>query len=277
MIISILNKKGGSAKTTSAATIGCILGALNKKVLIVDIDPQCNITSLFNGNRENNNSITINELFVERSSKIDYEMVKSCIISTQYKNVDIIPGYEDLDMTVDRIAVDMSRIPQLILKKSFDYISSDYDYILIDNTPYFNLLTRNALCASDHVIIPVDCDGFSYEGLNKLIDKVLDTKEELNPKLNILGVFLTKVNKRTNLFKQLNEGYQEQLGEKFLSSYIRADNKVKESNTIYKPLPYYVKNSNALKDYIKLILELKILDNTSEIELKKFNEFNLSQ
>ena len=266
MIISVLNKKGGSGKTTSTATLSTLLGALGNKVLVVDIDPQCNITALLNVNNPSN---TINNLFLEKSSRIDYEYVKSCIYETEYKNVDIIPGYEDLDMTIDKISVHMSRIPQLILKKSFDYIEDDYDYILIDNTPYFNLLTRNALCASDYVIIPVDCDGFSYEGLSKLIEKVIDTKEELNPSLDILGVFLTKVNNRTKLYKQLNEGYTDQLGSKFMKTYIRHDNKVKVSNTEYEPLPYYDKNSKALQDYMRLLIEFDILNDDSLSLLKE--------
>lgn len=265
MIISVLNKKGGSAKTTTTATLSTILGALGNKVLVVDIDPQCNITALLNVDNPTN---TINNLFLEKSSRIDYQFVKSCIYETSYENVDIIPGDEDLDMTIDKISVDMSRIPQLILKKSFDYIVDDYDYILIDNTPYFNLLTRNALCASDQVIIPVDCDGFSYEGLSKLIEKVIDTKEELNPKLDILGVFLTKVNSRTKLYKHLNEGYNDQLGDKFMKTYIRHDNKVKESNTVYEPLPYYDKNSKALQDYMNLLIEFNILNDSSLSLLK---------
>lgn len=265
MIISVLNKKGGSAKTTTTATLSTILGALGNKVLVVDIDPQCNVTALLNINNPSN---TINNLFLEKSSRIDYEYVKGCIYETEYENVDIIPGDEDLDMTIDKITVDMSRIPQLILKKSFDYIVDDYDFILIDNTPYFNLLTRNALCASDKVIIPVDCDGFSYEGLSKLIEKVIDTKEELNSKLDILGVFLTKVNNRTKLYKHLNEGYTEQLGDKFMNTYIRHDNKVKESNTVYEPLPYYDKNSKALQDYMRLLIEFNILNDESLSLLK---------
>lgn len=266
MIISVLNKKGGSGKTTSTATLSTMLGALGNKVLVVDIDPQCNMTALLN---VNNSSNTINNLFLEKSSRIDYEYVKSCIYGTEYENVYIIPGYEDLDLTIDKISVDMSRIPQLILKKSFDYIEDDYDYILIDNTPYFNLLTRNALCASDKVIIPVDCDGFSYEGLSKLIEKVIDTKEELNPSLDILGVFLTKVNNRTKLYKQLKEGYTDQLGSKFMKTYIRLDNKVKESNTVYEPLPYYDKNSKALQDYMRLLIEFDILNDDSLSLLKE--------
>lgn len=266
MIISVLNKKGGSAKTTTAVTLATILGELDKKVLLVDIDPQCNATSLMNIQKP---QYTINNLFVERSSKIDYEYVKKCIYETEYKNVSLIPGDEDLDITIDQISVDMTRIPQLILKKSFDYIESDYDFIIVDNTPYFNLLTRNALCSSEQVIIPVDCDGFSYDGLSKLIEKVINTKEELNPNLDILGIFLTKVNKRTNLFKSLNAGYYEQVGDKFMQTYIRQDNKVRESNTLYKPLPYYDKKSKALEDYMKLLLELNILDTDS---IKKLYE-----
>ena len=89
MIMSVLNKKGGSAKTTTTATLSTILGALGNKVLVVDIDPQCNVTALLGIDNPSN---TINNLFIEKSSRIDYEYVRSCIYETEYENVDIIPG-----------------------------------------------------------------------------------------------------------------------------------------------------------------------------------------
>lgn len=265
-IICALNKKGGAGKTSSIGTMASIIGKLGKKVLLVDMDPQCNLTSLFN---IQDTTYTIDSLFRLMNSELSYEKVVQSIQVTEYDNVDIIAGYEDFDETIDLISVNMKRIPQMILKNILDYVKDEYDYILIDNTPYFNLMIRNSLCAADIVIIPVCCDKFSYDGLSKLLQKIYEIKTELNPKLEVGGVFLTKVDRRTNLSKMLYESYNEELGKKFMKTLIRQDNSINESNTVYKPLAYYKKKSTALFDYMKLILELDILDEETKGSLEK--------
>lgn len=256
-IICSLNKKGGSGKTSSVGTFASIVGMLGKKVLLVDMDPQCNLTSLYGiGDRTN----TIATLFMKMSNELTYETVVKSIQITDYNNVDIIAGDENLDETIDLIAVDMRRVPQMILKNILKHVDSEYDYIFIDNTPYFNLLVRNSLCAASEVIIPVECDKFSYDGLRQLLKKVYEIRTELNPSLIVKGVFLTKVDQRTNLAKILYNDYINELGSTFMKTVIRQDNSIKESNTEYKPLPYWKKKSAALLDYMRLLRELSFLD-----------------
>lgn len=263
-IVSMVNKKGGTGKTSSVATLSYLVSTFNKRVLLVDLDPQKNLTSLYKVKSSN----SVNDIFQMLSSEMTYESITKTITKTQYDNIDIIAGYEDLDETIDLVAIDQRRIPQLILRNALNIISNDYDYIFIDNTPYFNLLTRNGLCAATDVLIPVDCNGYSYEGLNKLLKKIHEIKREFNPELHIRGIFLTQVNKQTILFKSLNEAYKDDIGDKFMESYIRLDNSINESNTIYVPLPRY-KKCNATLDYQKLLLEINLLDEQSNRILKE--------
>lgn len=264
-IISMVNKKGGTGKTSSVSTLAYLVSTFGKKVLLVDLDPQKNLTSLYNANSDKN----IGTIFNMFNYQMTYESIKDVITKTSYENIDIISGFEDLDELIDLVTIDQRRIPQLILKNALSLIEQDYDYIFIDNTPYFNLLTRNGLCAATDVLIPVDCNGFSYEGLNKLLTKIREIKRELNPTLNIAGIFLTKVNMQTNIYKELKEEYRKEMGTVFMESSIRLDNSINESNTVYIPLPQYKKNrSNSLKDYRSLLYELDILDSTSKELLK---------
>lgn len=262
----MVNKKGGTGKTTSVATLAYLVSKFGKRVLLIDLDPQKNLTSLYKV--DNDRYESVNSIFLMLSSEMSYDRIRRSIVETEYNNIDIMPGYEDLDETIDLVSIDQRRIPQLILKNALSYVSQDYDYIFIDNTPYFNLLTRNGICASTDVLIPVDCNGFSYEGLNKLLTKIREIKRELNPSLDILGIFLTKVNRQTNLYKELKEEYRNEIGTKFMESSIRMDNSINESNTVYIPLPKY-KKCNALYDYQKLLYELQILGEEEQLQLKQ--------
>lgn len=266
-VISIINKKGGVAKTTSTGAIACILGTLGLKVLIIDADPQINITALFGA--EDNKGLTICDLIQARGPEVNYDFVRQAIVTTQYENIDIIPGDDDLDILSERIIIDTSRIPQMILSKLLTLVKEDYDFILIDNSPYFNVITRNSLCASKYALIPLVNDRFSYDGLAKLLRNTYEVKGELNPDLDILGVFFTKAEPRTRVFKQLYAALKSELPDILLDSYIRKNTALHESNSAYIPFPYYKPTSPAVTDYMNLILELNILDDDKQAELEK--------
>lgn len=274
-IISVINKKGGVGKTSTIGSVASICAHYGLKVLVVDLDPQCNSTELF---YKGPSDVTISDLLLNQ--EIDYSSIKKAIGSTDYKNIDIIAGDENLDEIGDKILlknacvsergnIELTKESQLLLTKTFQIIEKDYDLILIDNTPYFNLISKNALSASNGVLIPVENDGYSYHGLTKLLSKIYDIKGELNKSLDIIGVFFTKVNERTNLFKQLKELFKEELGNKLLDTYIRQDNQVKESNTALIPLFDFAPKANATKDYMKLVSELKLLDEHNQKKLDK--------
>lgn len=257
-ILSSINIKGGVGKTTTTCCLAEILAELNLKVLLIDDDPQANTSQLFN--RYQTHDKTINNIYLYKGQEINYENISACIQKTDIENIDIIASTEELTFTCNNVAYDTSRAQQYILKKAIGYIKDDYDMILIDNTPFFNILSINTLCASDYVITPVQSNGFSYAGLTMLLEQILNTKDEFNPDLQFLGVFFTNVNPRKVVFKDLYEAYQNEIGDKFISQYIRQDKNVDESSTAFVPLLKYNKNSNAVKDYRKLLYSLNILD-----------------
>lgn len=258
-IISVVNIKGGVGKSTTVCCLSELLAAINKKILIVDLDPQSNSSQLFG--RYRTSEKTVIDLFTAKPIELkNYETIVSCIQSTEYSNIDIIASEEELTFVCDMISNDISRIQQKILSRSLHQLKQNYDFILIDNSPYYNLITSNALCASDYVLTPVEADGFGYSGLSKLLEKIYSIKDELNENLEFLGVFLNKVNKQTTLFKNLYQNYTDELGERFIKQYIRHDNRAKESATAFIPLFHYDKKCKAIQDYKDLLINLNILN-----------------
>lgn len=281
-IYSVVNKKGGVGKSSSVSAIASICAHFGEKVLVIDLDPQTDSTKLFyKGDRTK----TIKDIFRRRDVEITYDFVKNIIEPTEFPNIDIIVGDEDLDEEADLILlengsinknrkVEIKKTALMMLTKAFQLIKDDYDLILIDNTPYFNLISKNALSASNGILIPVNNDGFSYDGLTKLLRKIYEVKSEINSQLDIIGVFFTCANSRTTLFKQLKETFKGQLKDRFLDTYISTDNTVKEANTYFIPLYEYTKEfkkiPNATRDYMMLILELKLLQEENHKKLVDF-------
>ena len=264
-VISVINNKGGVGKTTTVCTFAEILAEISKKVLVIDLDPQGSSSQLLG--RFRTSEKTVSSLFMLKGSDVNDITVHECIQSTNYKNIDIISTNEDFTFISDQITYDTSRVQQNILKKIITYLP-EYDYIILDNSPYFNIITMNALCCSNFVITPVENDGYGYSGLTVLLRKIFDAKDELNPALEFKGVFFTKVNNRTNLFKDLYVSYKEEFGDRFISTYIRQDNKVKESATAFIPLLHYDPRTNAVKDYLKLLENLNILSDGESQQLQ---------
>lgn len=270
-ICSVVNKKGGVAKSTTVGALASICAHYGEKVLVIDLDPQTDTTKLFyKGIRTN----SIREIFKKSENEITYSFMKTLIKPSEYPNIDIIIGDDELDEEGDIILiqngslssnrkVEIKKSAQMMLTKAFKLIEDDYDLIIIDNTPYFNIISRNALSASDAILIPVNNDGFSYDGLTKLLGKIYEVKRELNTNLDIIGVFFTDVKKRSVLHRQLGELLENELEDKFLKTYISSDNTVNEANTEFIPLLEYTKNSkkipNATKDYMFLVSELELL------------------
>lgn len=266
-VISTVNIKGGIGKTTTTGCESELLTTLGKRVLNIDMDPQGNLTQLFG--RYQTGEQTINDLLMLKGSECCRENVIRAIQKTDNPLIDIIGSNEELTFVSQSIAFDQSRAQQLILKKIIDTVKEDYDYILIDNTPFFNILTINSLCASDYVITPVGCSGYSYAGLQRLLREIYRIKDEFNRDLEFLGAFITNANIQKVAFKEMYSGYKQELKEKFLNTYIRQDKNVEESTIAFVPLYTYSKNTNAVVDYRKLLAELNILDEKSQKELEK--------
>lgn len=268
-VISIVNNKGGVGKTTSTGIIAQLIAYLGKKVLVVDLDQQSNLSMLLNSYMEDSddviNGITpapvpnIAELFKYRYR--DTDNVRSLIRSTPVLNLDIIPSSKRHKNTVLNISANTTGNNNIILKKALATIKDEYDYILIDNAPANDILTVNSMFASDMVLVPVRVEGFSHKGLQETLDTIIYIKEEHDlDHLKFGGTFITQAEKNTVIFKDLFESYESTLAEKFLKTAIRKDIKVCELESIFKPLLEYCPNSNVVFDYAKLILELNILD-----------------
>ncbi len=276
-IISLINKKGGVAKTSSTGALASICAAVGLKVLCVDLDPQCNITELLT--QESNHEFNVGTLMMMDEQLLE-DKAYQYVQKTKYENIDIIAGNEDLDIIGEKMILkyaavnsigqlDMPINAQTKLTTIFNVLQNDYDLILIDNTPYFNIITKNGLSASNGVLIPIETDGYSYRGLTKLLKKIIEVKSQVNEKLDIIGIFITRANPRTTVFKNLFEAFKDELGDKLLNTYIRQDNKVKESNTTFIPLYNYAPKAMATRDYANLVLEIGLLDKEAENQLRE--------
>ena len=256
IVLSNINIKGGIGKTIGNATMAEILAKCNKKVLIIDNDPQCNMTGLF-GMMMDQEHYTVKDLYMCPQEELS-EYAKEMVYPTNYENIHMIvsePGHRDTISYVEQLRDCDTRS---ILANAINYLKEDYDYIIIDKNPSADILATNVLVACDEVIAPVEMDGFSYQGLTNLFLEVqnITAYGDLNPFLNFRGIYMVKVERYTNLFRQLYKAYKDQLGEFFLQTTIRKSIRVAECSANSKPLLHYRKRSNALEDYILLMSEL---------------------
>lgn len=201
----------------------------------------------------------------------DKDSVLEYISPTDYNNISILSASRELNTLIYKI-YDKSKEKniELCLRNNLSLLKDEYDYIIIDNSPFKSYLTTCAICASDKIITPIGVDNFSYDGLMSL----LDTIEELNTKYSLsiefAGIFMTRVAGRTTLFKQMFESYENMFEDKFLPVSIRNSISVSESNTTFEPLLTYDKRCTAAQDYIELVNYLGLMDNKHFRELAKY-------
>lgn len=246
-IISIINLKGGVAKTISSVNIAHILATVhNKKVLLIDNDKQGNTSKLFD--LHNYDHKTIADIMTEKDLNIE-----ETIIPTQYRNLDLIPANMNLLKANLDVLLDMSRPQQTRLKKALQPIKDKYDFCIIDNAPDINMSVINALATSDDVLVPIKVDKFAFDGLEQLTEQIEDVKE-FNPGLIFRGCFLTMYQKN-NVNVQGNEWLQTQLQYPAFQTIIRKSTKVDETTFVGKPLLDYAKRCTSAKDYIALVGE----------------------
>ncbi len=267
-VISLINEKGGVGKSTSAITIAQILAISGYKVLIIDLDPQMNTTKMY-GQAEANPDIDYERLFCCKQK--NKEDVMNYITETDYKNISLLTASRELNSLIYRIYDKMKEVNvELYLRYNLNLIKEEFDYIIIDNSPFKSYLTSCAMCASDKIITPICVDNFSYDGLMSLFDTIEELNDRYALSIEFAGIFMTRVAGRTTLFKQMYESYENMFGDRFLPVSIRNCIAVNESNTTFEPLLTYDKRCPASLDYIELVNYLGLMDNKHFRELAKY-------
>lgn len=248
-VICIVNQKGGVGKTTTAVNLSASIAAAEKKLLLVDIDPQGNASS----------GVGINTRALDKNiyhSLIGDEDISSIIKKTELSFLDVIPSNSDLIGA--EIELVSSEARESRLKNILEKLKPDYNYIIIDCPPSLGILTLNALMAADSVLIPVQCEYYALEGLSQLIHTINLVKSRINASLDIEGILMTMFDTRTNLSHQVVTEVKNFFKEKerVFKTVISRNVKLSESPGYGKPIILYDITSKGAKDYISLAREI---------------------
>lgn len=241
-VISLLNHKGGVGKTTSTINIGAGLVKLGKRVLVLDLDPQANLTLSLGVPRQ---KITIYEALRGEGELAPY---------TIKENFDVIPSTLDLSGAEMELINEAGR--EFILRELFEPFQTEYDYILIDCPPSLGLLTLNALTSSNHVIIPLQTQFLALQGLTKIKQVVDKVRFRLNKKLTILGVVATMYDKRKVLNRDVVDTIHKYFGKKVFNTLIRDNVSLAEAPAARQDIFSYSSRSSGAKDYLALAQEI---------------------
>ena len=246
-IIAIANQKGGVGKTTTSVNLAASIGVLEKKVLLIDADPQADATSGL--------GVHVGQVEVGTYQLLEHTAsAESCILDANTPNVDIIPAHIDL-VAIEIELVDKEE-REYMLKKAIEHLKAAYDYIIIDCAPSLGLLTLNALTAADAVIIPIQCEYFALEGLGKLLNTIKSVQKIHNGNLDIEGLLLTMYDSRLRLSNQVVEEVQKHFNEMVFKTIIQRNVRLGEAPSFGESIINYDVSSKGASNYLSLAKEI---------------------
>ncbi len=256
-VIAVCNQKGGTGKTTSAINLAAYLALAEKKILLIDLDPQGNATS----------GVGVNKHKIEKSTYdilLEELAVEEIVQNTEIKNLYLAPA--NLSLTGAEVELVSVLGREYRLKKALTRAREEFDFVIIDSPPSLGLLTINALCAANSVIIPVQCEYYALEGLAQLANTIELVKNNLNPNLAIEGVLLTMADFRTNLTKEVIQEVRNYFKEKVYDTVIPRNIRLTEAPSFGKPISLYDRESLGAHKYEELsreVLGMPILPKTT--------------
>jgi len=245
-IVAIANQKGGVGKTTTAINLAACLGILEKKVLLIDADPQANSTSGVGVGPDDYELSTYDLLINEAEAR-------KAIVSTDTPNLDLIPSH--IDLVGAEVELINSWRREYVLSTAISDLREDYDYIIIDCLPSLGLITINALTAADSVLIPVQCEFFALEGLGKLMNTIGLVTKQLNNNLEVEGILLTMYDRRLRLANEIVGQVREYFKGKVFDTIIHRNSKVGEAPNLHVPVVLYDASSKGTINFLNLAKE----------------------